>query len=203
MVSVFFEGFILGLGAAVPLGPINLLIMNEALRSYKKAVAIGLGAMSADVTYLLLVLYGMSHYLKEGLFLNSVSIAGGLFLLYLAFLIFKGSKQDIQKATLVKDTSIFSKYIEGYILTLLNPYTLGFWLSVTSYSTTTTSLSMTIIGLIFAISLWITLMPYFIYKSKRLITQKISFIIAVISSLILLFFGLTLLMNSLSKALSY
>ena len=36
ILSVFIEGFILGLGAALPLGPINLLIMNEALKNYKK-----------------------------------------------------------------------------------------------------------------------------------------------------------------------
>ena len=35
--SVFIEGFTLGLGAALPLGPINLLIMNEALKEAQKA----------------------------------------------------------------------------------------------------------------------------------------------------------------------
>lgn len=45
MIASLLSGISLGFGAAVPLGPINILIMTNALRSYKSAVAIGLGAM--------------------------------------------------------------------------------------------------------------------------------------------------------------
>ncbi len=58
LVESFWEGIILGFGASVPIGPINVLIMSYALRSYSKAFAIGAGAMSADITYLLFVLFG-------------------------------------------------------------------------------------------------------------------------------------------------
>ena len=40
MVTSFLEGFLLGMGAAIPLGPINILLMNTALRDYKSAVTI-------------------------------------------------------------------------------------------------------------------------------------------------------------------
>jgi len=198
LISLFIEGSILGFGAAVPLGPINLLIMNEALKSYKKAVAIGFGAMSADLTYLLLILYGITTYLKETIFLNILSTLGGFFLIYLAYLIFKGRNTHIHKVKTVKETSIVSNYLKGYILTLLNPYTILFWLSVTTYSTTTHSLIITIFGMIFAITLWVTIMPYFVYIKRRLISDKVSSIIATISSIIILVFGLLLLVKTLS-----
>lgn len=197
--SPFTEGFILGLGAAVPLGPINIIIMNEALKSYKKAVAIGLGAMSADITYLFLLLYGITNYLQEAILINVLSVIGGSFLMCLSFLIFKGRNHHIHKMKILKDTTILSNYTKGYALTLLNPYTVLFWLSVTTYSTTTQSLGITVFGMVTAIMLWIIIMPYLVYKQRSLISDKLSSIIATISSIIILLFGLSLLFKSFSK----
>ena len=196
MLSLFIEGFMLGLGAAVPLGPINLLIMNEALKDYKKAVAIGFGAMSADITYLILILYGVTNYLKQDIALQALSLFGGLFLIYLALLTFKNRNQKTHKIKVQKGGTLVSKYIKGYLLTLLNPYTILFWLSVTSYSTTTQSLTISILGLVSSIILWVTIMPYLIHSKKDMISNKVSSIIATISSIILLMFGFSLLLNS-------
>lgn len=193
------QGLLLGFGAALPLGPINILIMNEALQSYKKAVSIGLGAMSADVSYLFLISYGITNYLQEPMLLQLLATVGGIFLIYLAFLIFKGRNHHTQKMTIKKDITLFSNYIKGYFLTLLNPYTLLFWLSVTSYSTTTTSLGITLLGLVCAIMIWIFAMPYFIYKKRALISDNISTIIATLSALIIFLFGASLLFKSISE----
>lgn len=197
MFSIFFEGMMLGFGAAVPLGPINLLIMNEALKSYKKAVFIGLGAMSADITYLLFIIYGVTTFLKDQMLLNVLSILGGFFLIYFAYLIFQGRNQKIKKVNLLKEKSLISHYLKGYILTLLNPYTILFWLSVTTYSANTDSLILTILGLMSAILLWITLMPYLVYRQKHMISDNISSVIAIISSIVLLIFGMSMLFKVL------
>ena len=192
LLSIFLGGFTLGLGAAVPLGPINLLIMNEALQSYKKAVAIGFGAMSADITYLVLLLYGITNYLNNDYVLDFLSLFGGFFLIYLAILIFRGRNKDISQTSPQQNTTVLSNYLKGYTLTLINPYTVLFWLSVTSYSTTTQSLVITVLGLICAIMLWILIMPFLIYRKRSLISKELSSIIAIFSSLIMLIFGLLL-----------
>ena len=192
MLSIFIEGLMLGFGAAVPLGPINLLIMNEALRSYKKALFIGLGAMSADITYLIGILYGITTYLKDEIVLNFLSTFGGFILIYLGYLTFKGRKQKIHKVKSITGSTLLSGYVKGYLLTLLNPYTILFWLSVTTYSTSTENFLITILGLVCAITIWITLMPYLIHVKKHMISNEISSVIAVISSVVLLLFGFSL-----------
>lgn len=192
LLSIFLSGFTLGLGAAVPLGPINILIMNEALQSYKKAVAIGFGAMSADITYLVLLLYGITNYLHNSSVLDFLSLFGGFFLIYLAILIFRGRNKNISQTSPQKNTTVVSSYLKGYTLTLINPYTVLFWLSVTSYSTTTQSLVITVLGLICAIMLWILIMPFLIYRRRSLISKELSSVIAICSSLIMLIFGLLL-----------
>jgi len=196
----FIEGFLLGAGAAVPLGPINLLIMNEAIREYKNGVMIGLGAMSADITYLFFILFGIIAYLNQPFVLNVISLAGGIFLLYLAWNIFKGRKKPL--ADIAADTAqknALKLYIKGYLLTLLNPYTIAFWLSAAGYvASKNLDFFITFFGLFSAIFLWITLMPLIIYKTKHKISHTLSHRIHLVSSLILFGFGTMMLMNFVS-----
>ncbi|MCR2095221.1 LysE family transporter, partial [Campylobacter upsaliensis] len=53
------DGVLLGIGVAVPFGPVNLLILSYALSSFKKAFFLGLGALVADAFYLLLLSFGI------------------------------------------------------------------------------------------------------------------------------------------------
>lgn len=200
MIFSFMEGFLLGAGAAVPLGPINLLIMNEAIREYKNGVMIGLGAMSADITYLLFILFGIIAYLNQPIVLNVISLAGGIFLLYLAWSIFKGRKKPIADiaADMVQKNAL-KLYVKGYLLTLLNPYTIAFWLSAAGYvAGKNLDFLVTFLGLFSAIFLWITLMPLIIYKTKHKISHTLSHRIHLVSSLILFGFGAMMLMNFVS-----
>lgn len=193
MFTPFFEGLLLGFGAAIPLGPINILIMTQALREYKKAVVIGFGAMSADVTYLLLILYGIIHYIQNKQIFQILSILGALFLIYLGYQIYKNENQSIHKPHIEQRSSVYSSYLKGYLLTLLNPYTILFWLSTTTYSTSTQSLTLTVVGMITAITLWVTIMPYFVHSKKHMISTKTFSYISIASAGILLFFGFALL----------
>jgi len=197
MIESFFEGFLLGLGAAVPLGPINILIMNKALNHYKFGVAIGFGAMSADILYLTMIFIGVMSYINNPFILNSLGILGSLFLLYLGIIIYQNRKKELEiNQNNVNSKSIFKLYLQGFILTLFNPYTVAFWLSIAGYAVhKELDMLFTILGMLSAILLWITLMPYFIYKSKHKISQKVSFYINVFSFVILFGFAISLFVN--------
>ncbi len=189
----FAEGFMFGLGAAIPLGPINILIMSNALRSYPTAVAIGFGAMSADIVYLLLILFGMVAFIKNPTVMLLLGLAGSIFLLYMAWMIFKGRKDSIT-LTKTSRSSIISSYIKGLTLTLLNPYTIIFWISVSTYiQTRQLDTLFTVVGMFAAIVMWITLMPLLVYRTKHLLSQKAIEMISVISAAILLFFASAML----------
>ncbi len=201
MLDSLIEGFFLGIGAAIPIGPINILIINEALISYKNAVFIGAGAMSADLTYLSLILLGLLNKIqKSHNILVFMGIMGSIFLIYLSYGIFK--KRNILPEisnSQAHQKGIVNSYFKGYSLTLLNPYTIGFWLSVTTYvATNGLNPIFTVLGLIFAITLWITIMPFAVHKSKNIIAAKAFKLINIISSLILLFFGVSMLIASIS-----
>jgi L-lysine exporter family protein LysE/ArgO len=202
MFNSYCEGFLLGLGAAVPIGAINILIMNHALKSYRSAVAIGAGAMSADVFYLLLILLGLTPFFEYPWVSNTLGILGSLFLGYMAYLVFKGRNKSLEKEEVhTSKRTLFKNYLKGFLLTSVNPYTVAFWLSVAGYVVNQKlDFTYTILGLLSAILLWITLMPYFVYRSRHRISQKIAYYISVISTLILGFFAVSLLLSLMPLA---
>ncbi len=203
MFTSFLEGFFLGVGAAVPIGPINILIMNQALVSYPRAVAIGAGAMSADLTYLTLLLAGLISRIKSNTTLMEIiGFLGAVFLLYLSYGIFKHRNVQMENVTLKPSAKgIVGSYFKGYTLTLLNPYTIGFWLSVTGYvATQGLNPFLTVAGLLCAIILWITIMPLLVHRSRHILNPSAFKWINVASSLILAFFGISMIVKLLLSA---
>jgi L-lysine exporter family protein LysE/ArgO len=88
---------------------------------------------------------------------------------------------------------VLKNYLKGYSLTLLNPYTIFFWISVSAYiNSRELAPSITLSGLLSAIVLWITLMPFSVYRSRHLISATMVEIFSIVSSLILAFFSVTM-----------
>lgn len=202
MMLSFIEGFLLGLGAAAPLGPINILIMNRALIHYPHAVITGLGAMSADGLYLLLILLGMASFLNNGILQDILGVLGAIFLTYMAYAIFKGRNKPVSSLHLnnEKKQKLLPAYFQGFALTFVNPYTVAFWLSIASYvSSKALSPIMTLVGMFSAISLWVTVMPYFVHRSRHRISTRISYGISLFSTILLAGFGASLLVEVVLK----
>lgn len=199
ILNSLFEGFILGIGAAVPLGPINILIMNNAIKEYKRGFVIGLGALSVDVFYLSIVLFGLAKFLNTPLIQNILAIFGSVFLIFMAYLIYKNRNTPIEnKDEKTSKKNLFKLYLSGLTLTLFSPYTIAFWLSVGTYASSgSLNPITTIIGLLSAIFLWIIFMPYFVHKTKHKISVELSKKIAIISAIILAFFGVSMFIKTL------
>lgn len=193
----FSEGFLLGLGAAVPFGPVNILIMNLALKNYKAGVTFGLGAMSSDILYLVFISAGMIGFMKSALFLDVVGVVGSLFLLYLAYGIYKNKNKKLDtKQKIIKTKNLLKIYTQGFAITLVNPYTIIFWFSIAGYAVNKDlDIAFTMFGMVSSILLWITLMPYLVHRSKHKISQRVSKYLNLFSSLILLGFALSLFVD--------
>lgn len=126
-----FLGILLGMGVAIPLGPINLEMIRRNLHfgtSY--GIATGLGACSADVTYLILLCAGALTLLQHPDVLRTFGLCGSLILAWFAFMTFRAK---ISAPAEKKSRPSLYRYIfEGYLITLINPMTILFWGSVSS-----------------------------------------------------------------------
>ena len=79
-------GFISGLLLSIPVGPINLTILNEgARRGFKWGFFIGLGASVMDVTYCAISFTGISQFIDHGIAQTMMRVMGFVFLLFLGF----------------------------------------------------------------------------------------------------------------------
>lgn len=189
-----FDGILLGLGVCVPFGPVNILILSYALKSFKNAFALGFGAFVADLLYLSLLSFSVLEFIKNDLFLNILSIFGFIFLSYLGFLMLKPVK-DINLHKNLENTNIFSNFIKGFLLNLANPYVITFWLSVATMLSTKQNPIYLFLGLSVSILIWIFSLSFFVYKYTNLFSLKVLKIINIISAFILEYFAIMLVLR--------
>lgn len=77
-------GFISGLLLSIPVGPINLTILNEgARRGFKWAVLIGLGATVMEVIYCFIAFTGFASFFTRGYIKASMELFSFVFMLFL------------------------------------------------------------------------------------------------------------------------
>lgn len=197
----FITGLTFGYGASVPIGPINILIMAYSIRSFKLGFGVGLGAMSTDMFYLLLMSFGVLTLLDNQIINYTLAIFGTLFLLYIAYLTFKSADKLLPKPneTDTKESTFFGCYTKGLLLNFINPYIIAFWLSVSNLTTKTDSVFLSLLGLSIAIFTWIFGLSFLVSKTREFISEKIAKIFAYISSALIVFFAFMIVYNTFLK----
>lgn len=194
MFDSFLNGLFLGFGVSVPFGPINILILTYALKAFKNSIAVGLGAFSVDLLYLLLLQFGLLNFLDNVIFMRALAIFGFCFLSYMAYLMLKKKNEDLHLDQ-HKDfkESLLKSYVKGIILNGSNPYVIGFWLSATGIVLNNQHAYSTIAGLVVAILFWIGTLAFVVAKYSYLFSAKVIRIINIVSALIIEYFALSLL----------
>jgi threonine/homoserine/homoserine lactone efflux protein len=128
--EVLGQSFALGLGIAMPVGPIGVLVIRRSLSDGRTiGIASGLGAASADGVYGLVATLGLGlvSSLLIGVQFYTRSI-GGVFLLYLAWTIYRAKPSE--KSVQTRGSSVLGAYLSTLALTLSNPATILFFFGV-------------------------------------------------------------------------
>src|SRR5262252_3791583 len=89
-------GFLSGLLLSIPVGPINLTILNEgARRGFFWAFMIGLGATAMEVIYCFIAFTGFSTFFSKGYISAAMELFSFVFMLFLGvkFLMAKSVSQ--------------------------------------------------------------------------------------------------------------
>ena len=130
MISLF-EGILLGLGAAVPIGPVNVEIARRTLAGgFLAGAALGCGAVTVDVTYAALTTFSVTPLLDHHGVRLPLLIGGTAVLAYLGIMCLVSARKATRQefAAQASTTSVRRGYITGLLMTALNPMTLAFWL---------------------------------------------------------------------------
>ncbi|RBW71005.1 LysE family transporter [Bacillus taeanensis] len=131
MVIVIIKQIVLGLSLAAPVGPINIeMIKRGMFQGFWSSWLIGIGAMTADFLFMLLVYLGFGRFLLEPLIQLLMYSFGFVFLTYLAMVTFQSAKI---KSTFQEDfsrTSFGQSFRVGFFIALANPINIVFWFGV-------------------------------------------------------------------------
>lgn len=137
--ALLAKGILLGLGAAVPIGPINVEIARRTLhRGFRHGVALGGGASTADMAFAVIASVGWAPLIGNGALTYALGVAGVAFLLYLAAMCFRGLFTSLRaggpdRFAVEAGTAgprAHGSYLTGLLMNLLNPMVLAFWFVV-------------------------------------------------------------------------
>lgn len=131
-------GFFSGLMLSIPVGPINLTILNEgARRGFKWAVLIGMGATTMEVIYCFVAFTGFASFFTRGYVKAAMELFSFVFLLFLGvkFLLTKSGPSHVRfgvaveriEARLEKKLPAQSPFWTGLVRVLGNVGVLVFW----------------------------------------------------------------------------
>lgn len=136
-------GFVFGLAAAVPIGPVNIELVRRSLtRGWADAVALGFGAVSVDVVYACLAVTltgvgGKGGVAESPWVFWTLAPASVLLLGYLGSLSLQGAWRALHGQGLLARaassnprnpaSTLARTYLTGLAMTAVNPMTLVFW----------------------------------------------------------------------------
>ncbi len=144
-IHVLSAGFLMGLAAAAPMGPVNMLaIRRGVIGGWRHTLACGIGSVTGDLILFSLVLLG-GHYLFSDLSdptLQTVLAAIGFIVLLplgIYFLVravkdplraFASARKRWNETTVPEH--LVAEVADATALTILNPLTIIYWVGVTS-----------------------------------------------------------------------
>src|SRR5512141_2354853 len=133
-------GLISGLLLSIPVGPVNLTIMNEgARRGFKWAVLIGLGATAMEVIYCFIAFTGFASFFTRGYIKAAMELFSFVFMLFLGikFLMARsvqvapvrlGAAADRIETRIEEKFHPHSAFMTGMVRVMGNVGVLVFWI---------------------------------------------------------------------------
>ncbi len=137
-------GFLAGLVLCIPVGPVNLTIMNEgARRGFKWAALIGVGATVMEVIYCTIAFTGFSSFFTNRYLKAGMEVFSFLFMVFLGikFMTAKtvraplsmGKTAEKIEGRIEDKLHPHSAFFIGLVRTMANPGVLLFWIFLALY----------------------------------------------------------------------
>lgn len=189
MLHTIFLGILIGLGLAIPIGPINLEIMRRNLTyGLRYGLAIGFGATSADLTFIILLLTGGLMVLQHPDLLRIIGIIGSLPLFWFGWKAI--TTKTTEANTSLKKISTLHCFLSGYIVAISSPFNILFWASLSTQIIALSSANIYAIyfltsAIVLGIIGWMVSLNMVIHHTRHKISPRIVRIFNIIGGLIL------------------
>ncbi|NQX59504.1 LysE family translocator [Paenibacillus qinlingensis] len=129
--DAFITYVFLGISLSAPIGPINAAQLDKGARfGFTQAWLIGLGAMCADLLYMLLIYFGLAHFLTTPFMKTFLWLFGCFVLIYTGIDTLRNVKVTQEANPRDAQSSGVSSFRSGFIMALTNPLNILFWLGI-------------------------------------------------------------------------
>jgi len=197
MNSIFTYIF-LGVSLAAPIGPVKAVLINTGIKNgFFHAWFFSLGALATDILYMLMVYFGVAQFIDSPLMKTILWSFGCFVLLYTGIENLLTVSKVKTELKLRKYTRLRHSMFTGFLMSLLNPLTILFWLGIYGSILAKTAGTFSGIKIMFysaAILVGIIIvdltMSFVSSGARRLLTTKLQKNISIISSLSMIGFGI-------------
>lgn len=211
-ISLFVEGFFIGLVVALSLGPAFFTIIQTSIdKGFRYAIIFAAGIALSDLFILLLSFLGLSSFIEKGrnefialLIGSTILIAYGVYTFFKKPDILLQRKRNLLKPELKSKPSFITLFIKGFFLNLFNPVVILFWISVSGYLTQRAveghlyQSALFFFGGIFTTIVSTDILKSFVgYKIKKFLRPRIILILNKIVGIILFIFAVILIVENL------
>jgi len=194
--GVFFGYIFLGLTLAAPIGPVNAAQLDKGIKSgFFHAWLVGLGAMLADVIYMVAVFLGVVQFLEIPIVKTFLWSFGFFVLVYTGIESIISAGKIVSNNRGSSDTSIKS-FFSGFFISISNPLTILFWLGIygsvlakTSSEYDQVHLLAYSLAIIIGLLMWDIAMASVASSFRRFLSAKILAGISIFSGISLIGFG--------------
>ena len=176
-------GFVSGLLLSIPVGPVNLTIMNEgAQRGFKHAALIAIGALTMELTYCAIAFTGFATFLQADYVQSAMELASFVFMLGLGlwFLSAKSTRAPSKLGERIEEKlHPRTAYWTGFVRVLGNPGVPVSWVFFsTSFIShgwvqqTVTSKTVCVLGVISGTGLWFFAIAWAVSLGHKKFSKK-------------------------------
>ncbi|WP_246042459.1 LysE family transporter [Cohnella pontilimi] len=194
--GVFISYLILGLSISAPIGPVNAAQIDKGIKEgFLHAWMVGIGAMIADIFYMILVFLGVVHLIDQPFVKTFLWLFGCFVLTYSGV----ESLLSARKVRVSGDrglSSLGKTLMSGFLMSVSSPLSILFWLGIygsvlaeTAAIAERTQLLYYSSGIIAGIMIWDFAMAGVAGVFRNFVTPGILASISVLSGLSLIGFG--------------
>lgn len=180
-------GLITGIILGIPLGPAVIESINRTVSiNLRAGMEVAIGAVFADLTYILLINLGFKNLFYKNKYTESLFwIIAGLVLIIIALFSYKKTKKttSIEKnnkcnKSYKKNKLLNTGFLRGYLITLTNPLTPTLWITLSGTLFMDwykfgrlyyiTFIACILLGMLF----WFSMLNLLAYKGLKVLKQK-------------------------------
>lgn len=203
------RNILLGITLAAPVGPASVAVIQAGLRyGFRRAFLTGMGITSADLTYMLVVYFGLSGFINIPLVKILIWSMGALILAYLGVQSIRegGRKIDFDGTAA---SSGRSPFVIGYLVNISNPIAVVFWLGIFgSLISATAEGQPGVIGLLkgstilIGILIWHASMSALTHWGKRFVNERSARLISIAAGAVLFLFAVRFAVSAIRTLLA-